>query len=71
MKRSANAVWTGGLKDGRGTFSVGSGAFTEQRYDFRTRGERAGRRPPPWTAATRYDTGYHFGRTSTHEGERP
>lgn len=39
MKRTANAVWNGGLKDGRGTFGVGSGAFTNQKFDFRTRFE--------------------------------
>jgi osmotically inducible protein OsmC len=39
MKRIANAVWTGGLKEGRGTFSVGSGAVKDLNYDFRTRFE--------------------------------
>ncbi len=39
MKRSATATWNGGLKDGRGTFSVGSGAIASQKYTFRTRFE--------------------------------
>jgi osmotically inducible protein OsmC len=39
MTRSANATWTGGLKDGRGSFSVASGAITNQRVTFRTRFE--------------------------------
>ena len=39
MKRQANAVWTGGLKDGKGTFGVGSGAIKDQKYDFRMRFE--------------------------------
>ncbi len=39
MKRTANAIWNGGLKDGRGTFGVGSNAFTNQKFDFRTRFE--------------------------------
>ncbi len=39
MKRSANATWNGGLKDGRGTFGVGSGAIAGQKFDFRTRFE--------------------------------
>jgi osmotically inducible protein OsmC len=39
MKRSANATWQGGLKDGRGRFSVDSGAIKELKYDFRTRFE--------------------------------
>jgi osmotically inducible protein OsmC len=39
MKRQANAVWKGGLKDGKGTFGVGSGAIRDQKYDFRMRFE--------------------------------
>jgi osmotically inducible protein OsmC len=41
MKRNANATWKGGLKDGRGSFSVGSGTIKDQKYDFRTRFEEA------------------------------
>jgi osmotically inducible protein OsmC len=39
MKRQAHAVWNGGLKDGKGTFGVGSGAIKDQKYDFRMRFE--------------------------------
>jgi lipoyl-dependent peroxiredoxin len=39
MKRNASAVWNGGLKDGQGTFSVGSGVIKGQKYGFRTRFE--------------------------------
>ncbi len=39
MKRTADATWTGGLKDGKGTFGVGSGAFNNQAFGFRTRFE--------------------------------
>ncbi|MFZ4509082.1 MAG: OsmC family peroxiredoxin [Fimbriimonas sp.] len=39
MIRTANATWTGGLKDGDGKFSVGSGAFVDQKFSFRTRFE--------------------------------
>ena len=39
MKRTANAVWNGGLKDGNGTIGVGSGAIANQKYSFRTRFE--------------------------------
>ncbi len=39
MQRTANAVWTGGLKDGQGTFNVQSGAIKEQKYGFKTRFE--------------------------------
>jgi osmotically inducible protein OsmC len=39
MKREANATWNGGLKDGKGTFGVGSGAIKNQKYDFRMRFE--------------------------------
>jgi osmotically inducible protein OsmC len=41
MKRSANATWKGGLKDGTGTFGVQSGAIREQEFGFRTRFEDA------------------------------
>ncbi|MDD5305234.1 MAG: OsmC family peroxiredoxin, partial [Elusimicrobia bacterium] len=34
MKRSASAVWTGGLKDGRGLISTESGALVNTRYGF-------------------------------------
>lgn len=39
MKRSANAVWHSGLKDGHGTFGVASGAFKDMKFSFRTRFE--------------------------------
>ena len=39
MKRNASAVWNGGLKDGKGRFSVGSGAFKDLKYGFLTRFE--------------------------------
>jgi lipoyl-dependent peroxiredoxin len=41
MKRSANAVWKGSLREGTGTFSVASGALKDQKYSFRTRFEDA------------------------------
>ena len=39
MKRSANAVWKGGLKDGRGTVSTESGLLSNTPYNFRMRFE--------------------------------
>jgi lipoyl-dependent peroxiredoxin len=39
MKRSASAVWSGGLKDGNGTVSAESGALSRVRYNFRQRFE--------------------------------
>ena len=39
MKRSASAVWKGGLKDGHGTISSESGALSETPYNFRQRFE--------------------------------
>jgi osmotically inducible protein OsmC len=39
MERSASAIWNGDLKQGRGKFSVGSGALKDQSYTFRTRFE--------------------------------
>jgi lipoyl-dependent peroxiredoxin len=39
MQRKATAVWNGGLKDGRGTITGESRAFTDLAYDFRKRFE--------------------------------
>jgi osmotically inducible protein OsmC len=39
MKRSASAVWKGGLKDGRGTVSTDSGVLTGTPYNFSMRFE--------------------------------
>jgi osmotically inducible protein OsmC len=41
MKRSAHAVWTGSLKEGKGRFGVASGATQELGFGFRTRFEDA------------------------------
>jgi lipoyl-dependent peroxiredoxin len=39
MKRTASAVWQGGLKDGNGTISTESGVLKETQYSFSTRFE--------------------------------
>ena len=39
MKRSGSAVWTGGLKDGRGTVSTESGVVAGVPYNFAKRFE--------------------------------
>jgi osmotically inducible protein OsmC len=39
MKRSASAVWKGGLKDGKGTISTQSGVLKETQYGFASRFE--------------------------------
>jgi osmotically inducible protein OsmC len=39
MKRSASAVWKGGLQDGRGTVSADSGVLSNTPYNFRMRFE--------------------------------
>jgi osmotically inducible protein OsmC len=39
MKRSASAVWKGGLRDGKGTVSTESGVLTNTPYNFRMRFE--------------------------------
>lgn len=39
MKRSASAVWKGGLKDGKGTISTQSGVLADTQYSFGTRFE--------------------------------
>jgi osmotically inducible protein OsmC len=41
MKREASAVWKGGLKEGNGTMSTGSGALIALKYSFGTRFEEA------------------------------
>lgn len=41
MKSKAKAVWTGGLKDGKGVIDSTTGAFTQLPYDFGKRFEGA------------------------------
>jgi len=52
MERKASAVWRGGLKDGKGEFSVPSGVFSDLPYSFKTRFEDApGTNPEEFIAA--------------------
>lgn len=39
MRRTASAVWNGGLKDGKGTISTESGVLSDTQYSFSTRFE--------------------------------
>lgn len=39
MQRKGSAVWTGGLKDGKGTVSTQSGVLKDTQYSFATRFE--------------------------------
>jgi osmotically inducible protein OsmC len=39
MKRTASALWKGGLKDGKGTISTESGLLSNAQYSFSTRFE--------------------------------
>jgi osmotically inducible protein OsmC len=39
MKRTANAHWAGGLKDGKGSISTQSGVLKDTQYSFSTRFE--------------------------------
>lgn len=39
--KKASAVWSGGIKDGKGTISTESGVLNEQPYGFNTRFEGA------------------------------
>ncbi|MEZ0275199.1 MAG: OsmC family protein [Roseimicrobium sp.] len=39
MKQKASAIWNGGLKDGSGTLTTGSGVLSSVPYSFRTRFE--------------------------------
>ena len=41
MESKANAIWKGGLKDGKGSFSVASGVLTDTPYSFASRFEGA------------------------------
>ncbi|MBP7002341.1 OsmC family protein [Amaricoccus sp.] len=46
MKRTGSAVWTGGLKDGKGTVSTESGVLADVPYSFAKRfGEEKGTNP--------------------------
>ena len=52
MKRTASAVWTGGLKDGKGTISTQSGVLDNSPYGFKTRfEEQPGTNPEELIAA--------------------
>ncbi len=52
MKRSASAVWSGGLKDGKGLISTESGVLVNARYGFTTRfGDEKGTNPEELIAA--------------------
>jgi osmotically inducible protein OsmC len=39
MKRKASAVWSGGIKDGKGRLSTDSGVLADTQYSFSTRFE--------------------------------
>lgn len=39
MKRKASAVWSGGIKDGKGRLTTDSGVLQETQYSFSTRFE--------------------------------
>jgi osmotically inducible protein OsmC len=52
MKRNATAVWTGSLKDGKGTLTVPGGALKNTEYSFGSRFESgAGTNPEELIAA--------------------
>ena len=55
MKRTATAVWTGALQDGKGTLDTQSGVLAGQPYSFKTRFEdesgRSGTNPEELIAA--------------------
>jgi osmotically inducible protein OsmC len=52
MKRTASAVWTGGLKDGKGSISTESGVLSDTQYSFSTRFEEGkGTNPEELVAA--------------------
>lgn len=52
MESKAKALWTGGLKDGKGSLTTGSGALQDIAYTFATRFEGAkGTNPEELVAA--------------------
>lgn len=52
MKRKASAVWTGGIRDGKGTISTESGVLSATRSSFGTRFEQGvGTNPEELVAA--------------------
>lgn len=52
IKRSASAVWNGGIKDGKGAITTGSGALKSYPYGFASRFEGvAGTNPEELLAA--------------------
>ena len=52
IKRKGSAVWSGGLKDGKGTVSTQSGVLDQAQYGFNTRFENgAGTNPEELLAA--------------------
>ena len=52
MKRKATAVWSGGLRDGKGKISTDSGVLRDTQYSFGTRFEQgAGTNPEELIAA--------------------
>ena len=52
MDRKASAVWSGGLKDGKGSISTDSGVLKQTQYSFSTRFENgAGTNPEELLAA--------------------
>jgi osmotically inducible protein OsmC len=52
MLRKGSAVWQGGIRDGRGTVSTGSGTLSQAQYSFSTRFEDgAGTNPEELLAA--------------------
>ena len=52
MKRKASAIWSGGLKDGRGAISTESGVLKQTQYSFGTRFENGvGTNPEELVAA--------------------
>lgn len=53
MKRKATAVWQGGLKEGKGALTTGSGVLSETQYSFSTRFENGiGTNPEELLAAS-------------------
>jgi osmotically inducible protein OsmC len=73
LERTADAVWRGDLRNGEGTFTANSGAFTDLPYSFETRFENSPGTNPEELLAAAHAACYSmaFANTLAKKGHRP
>lgn len=73
IQRSAQALWNGDLKSGKGQFSLDSGVLKETPYSFNTRFEQAPGTNPEELIAAAHAACYSmaFAHTLTNQGHQP